>query len=548
VSIIVYAVFTEALLLGSIELENLVLSSKRVPTFRRLASLAIISNAVWFVLALAGMSDFWVTHSEMKFVSLVFLGAFFAISFRALIMGSLFYDKSWKAIPLAVVQPLLLLFPTVFTPQLFTVKFFLSGVDPLASVVGGLITLLGIEIYMSMINRVSVANLKPFQLLQAFLSAWAAEDSTNLERFLDATSREGPVRSQILSLNPPSQRRALIIVPGVHPGPFYPIGSSTLPSDIFARLSLPETIPMVVHSISDHDLNLPSKKQVERYVSSLHQETIIDAGNKMSEPAFKTMNKSTVIGLAFGLTLLIAITQAPFGGEDLPAGVQIAVESYASRAGFSSALIVDAHNSEGTKLNEKETHDAIAAAKQVIDILRSSPRFNFKVGVAHSSEMADSLQRDIGPAGIGLIFFSLENGLDFSLVIVDANNSVIGFREKVLKAFEDATSSRLLEICTSDTHITAAKTSDAKGYLALGDLTGVEKFTQILVSLQRKAKERAKDSTFSSSAVTSNVKTIGSDILSGFSGLLDTASTVAKNGARVLGIIALVIAAIVALI
>ncbi|HKW04318.1 MAG TPA: DUF2070 family protein, partial [Nitrososphaerales archaeon] len=136
----------------------------------------------------------------------------------------------------------------------------------------------------------------------------------------------------------------------------------------------------------------------------------------------------------------------------------------------------------------------------------------------------------------------------FCLVIADANNSILGFREKVMEEFETKTSTRILEICTSDTHVTAAKTRDAKGYLALGDVTQVSKFTEILKALYEMAKSRISPSTFSSSVAISNVKTIGGQILNDFSGLLDSASSVGKYGAEVLAILGIVITAIVALV
>ncbi len=37
---------------------------------------------------------------------------------------------------------------------------------------------------------------------------------------------------------------------------------------------------------------------------------------------------------------------------------------------------------------------------------------------------------DVGPAGFGLLYFQVVN-TRFSIVVVDANNSVLGFREKI---------------------------------------------------------------------------------------------------------------------
>ncbi len=59
----------------------------------------------------------------------------------------------------------------------------------------------------------------------------------------------------------------------------------------------------------------------------------------------------------------------------------------------------------------------------------------------------------------------------------------------------------LLEICTSDTHITAAKAHNVKGYLALGDVTTPETFSKLLVELFDRAKSRVSSGTYETSVV-----------------------------------------------
>ena len=41
---------------------------------------------------------------------------------------------------------------------------------------------------------------------------------------------------------------------------------------------------MVMHSVSDHSLNIPSKKEVEKYLTSLDQHNHLEAGDKCSIP------------------------------------------------------------------------------------------------------------------------------------------------------------------------------------------------------------------------------------------------------------------------
>ena len=92
-----------------------------------------------------------------------------------------------------------------------------------------------------------------------------------------------------------------------------------------------------------------------------------------------------------------------------------------------------------------------------------------------------------------MLYFDLGDASRFCFVITDANNSKLGFREEVFREFEKNTGARILELCTSDTHVTAAKTSSAKGYFALGDLISVEEFGSILKSLHDLAKGRRRN-------------------------------------------------------
>ncbi len=145
---------------------------------------------------------------------------------------------------------------------------------------------------------------------------------------------------------------ALLIVPGVHPGPFSPVGSSNLPGDIYSKLRTEKTIPVIFHSISDHDLNLPSKEEVRKYAESLEEPRIIDRGRTVSLPVEVSEGKATASGFALGKTLLIALTLAPHGMEDLPEIVRTRIEEESSKSGFGESLVIDSHNSLGKKPNE----------------------------------------------------------------------------------------------------------------------------------------------------------------------------------------------------
>jgi len=51
-----------------------------------------------------------------------------------------------------------------------------------------------------------------------------------------------------------------MILPDLHPGPFHPVGGSDIPHKIYKTMN---SSAMVLHSISDHSLNLPSQQDVQ---------------------------------------------------------------------------------------------------------------------------------------------------------------------------------------------------------------------------------------------------------------------------------------------
>jgi len=545
-SLLVYAILAEVTLLLTVGIDRQLLKRQSsVGTYRRLIAISIMSNALWFAVAVVALLVFLATQSETRFAALMIVGMFFAISFRALIFGSVFYGNTVQGLPLSLVQPLFLAIPIMFYPTVFTK----NPLPIISAVLIGFVYVSAVELYLRSINNTeSIGGQKPLQLFQSFLNAWILEDATKMENVLDKVSKPIGVSTGMIKIGENSDGKSvLLVVPGIHPGPFYPVGSSNLPADIYSKLRSPEVIPLTVHSISDHELNLPSKSEVENYVGSLREAKQIDQGVSMSAPIVRKQGKATVTGIVFGSTCLIAITQAPHGMEDFPVKVRMDIESRANAAGFKLALVIDTHNSEGPKPNETECKDAIIAATETIEALTKSKRSDIKVGFAHSSELDTPVPKDIGPAGLGLLVFEVEDN-KFCFVIVDANNSKIGFREDVFREFENETGTKILELCTSDTHVTAAKTSGAKGYLALGDVVSVSDFTKILRSLYEKANSRIGPGSYSSLSVTSQVKTIGSEILREFSGIMDQTSATAKRGAQILGVLSILVIILAAIL
>ena len=85
-----------------------------------------------------------------------------------------------------------------------------------------------------------------------------------------------------------------LVFPGIHPGPYHPVGGSNIPYTIYKSL---DSQAMVMHSISDHAMNLPSAQHVENYVSSLSKCSISDKGATCTEPVSVQINRARVTGI-----------------------------------------------------------------------------------------------------------------------------------------------------------------------------------------------------------------------------------------------------------
>ena len=66
-----------------------------------------------------------------------------------------------------------------------------------------------------------------------------------------------------------------------------------------------------MHSVSDHSLNIPSKKEVEKYIKDLGQMTTTEKGDSCSAPVQVKINNSTSTGIAFGNTAMVMLSLAP---------------------------------------------------------------------------------------------------------------------------------------------------------------------------------------------------------------------------------------------
>ena len=144
--------------------------------------------------------------------------------------------------------------------------------------------------------------------------------------------------SQIRLMASNGESEFRMVLPEIHPGPYHPVGGSNIPYLIYKNL---DSSAMVMHSISDHALNLPSKNEVENYLKNLGNSKVKEEGLVCTEPVTVQINKARVIGLRFGNNPLLFLSLSPHGMEDIPNYMKKEIEQLHQ---LNQQLSQDAHN------------------------------------------------------------------------------------------------------------------------------------------------------------------------------------------------------------
>ncbi|MBE19031.1 MAG: hypothetical protein CMO11_03530 [Thaumarchaeota archaeon] len=526
------------LFFSSIVIERIILWKHPFATFRRLFAVSILPNTVWAVLSAFGLYRFTVLGSEDVFYVMALMGMFSAISIRILILGSVFFNRIVYGVLVSIIQPLILFASIpyiqigIFFPKEQLIQ--LLNKEPFAFSIGIMIPLATMT-YLILLNKTGGDILKnsPVRLLQAFLQAWVSERPKLFEELFDKISLEKDVSTKILEFKTKTNR-SVLIVPEVHPGPFHPIGSSNLPFDLWKWFSNKKYQPLVFHGISGHEHNLPSKNALENYLSSMENFQDVSEGNLCTEAVSVNVGKATVTGFGIGDHALIMITLSPHGMEDFPIFVREKINKLALGVGFNGLILIDSHNSQGSNPMMEDCGNVIEASNRLLRKIRFLPQFPFEVGYAHSSQLDLLMGEDIGPAGIGMILLKI-NGKTYEILGVDANNMVLGLREKLM------VKSSLIEICTSDTHYNASKVMNKLGYSPLGSISSEEDISSVINKLERRAKQSLEKGIFSIKYNTARVRVLGSSLLDDYSIGMDKVFNIAKTGGVFLFLITLII-------
>src|SRR5215216_880468 len=301
----IYLPLSIASLIGSRFLDYLALEGTPVRKLSKIAHVSAFANVFWSLTILLGIAaDFMFSKSSS--MDYVIAGMLLAVGFRMGLFISVFGATTVRGFLVSFIQPLIFFF--AFMPPS---SYHLI----LAQTYGGLafgVGLLAIGIVWSILaERAGRPGVKStFGLFRAFLMAWSENRVDMIEELIEGRAHKNAITTKVIRFLF-ADNQAAIVLPDVHPGPFSMVGGSNLPYVLYESFS---KRALVMHSVSDHSLNIPSKKELEKYVKGLGQKmTTKEKGGTCGAPLQVRINNSTATGIVFGNTAMVMLSLAPTG-------------------------------------------------------------------------------------------------------------------------------------------------------------------------------------------------------------------------------------------
>ena len=479
--------------------------------------MSLFGNVLWLITIVGGIIGSTILSKELS-VFYVAVGMYIFASFRIGIMTTTLGISLKKSCVLCFVQPLamfLILIPIDMWSILYDVQ----------SLAFGIVFLVIAGAWSYLTNRTGLPVIKStHKLLQAYLQSVSHNDPRDMESIISQTSKSSNVTtSQIRFYTDNKENDFRMVLPDIHPGPFSPVGGSDIPHQIYKTMN---SSAMVLHSVSDHSLNLPSQQDVQNYLKDLSKSSVSTKGLTCTEPVTVQLNKARVVGIRLDKAAILLLSLSPHGMEDVPLYIKTEIEQVAKNRNFDSTLIVDSHNAMGGKISQEDSQDMITAAKNALDILVTKTSFPLRYGYANSKSM-NIKAGDLAGGGIGMLCLAFDQKKYF-LCWADANNMENGVREKIVTYLQD-NGCNLVEMFTSDTHFTTMGVRNSNGYYQLGIVTKPERLASWCLSIAKKAEKNIVSGQFEILENKAQVRVMGTGIFEHISMALDSSLKMTKG-------------------
>ena len=499
----------------------LLLTDRRnIADFRRICAVLLAGDVLWIILVICGIIFARLTRSPDALSNVFLFGVFASAGLEFLIIDGVFTERGWLAVILAAIHPAATLVILRFAE--LSLRF-----DPLPAFFGVLAYVMVAAFIILLTRKKTSGGRSALSLFRAFMKTWAGGEAADLERIIADHSEEAQVTTKVVRFQTQAGDMFLVL-PGVHPGPFHPVGSYDLPG-VISRAFKGQGTVMTFHRPGGHERNLATREETDRYAAETSRFartiSLSAAEASIKGPIQTRIGNANVSAMAFSTDMILTVSFAPLGSDDLNAEVETELSGLASAAGF-DATVIDAHNSLEDHQESIDSTDP--GWRQLFERMKLAEATPLRVGYAHSNEFGFGAREDLTENGIGLIMFETSRGKSV-LVLADANNAIPSLRVGTAKALSHL-GYELIEFCTSDSHNLAARgLTTSRGYRALGEATPVESLVKLVVDIAKLAETRLSQSSYGSGLFTSTVKVFGAKTLEEFAVITQSSSVLARR-------------------
>lgn len=479
--------------------------------------MSLFGNMSWLAIILMGLAAFSILGKAELSMLYVAEGMLIFTSFRIGLLTTTLGLSMRKAWAICFIQPMAMYLVLVPEDQWLPT---LS--DPLVMGIGA--TFLAIaSIWSYLTDRAGRPSIRStHELIQAYLASRGRDNYEEVESIIESRSNQSSVlTSQIRFQSNNNDFR--MVLPEVHPGPYHPIGGSNITYRIYKTLN---SSAMIMHSVSDHALNLPSQNAVNDYLGTFSTNVVLKKGSMCTEPVTVSVNKARVTGILFDKTAILFLSLSPHGMEDVPSYIKKEIEQLGNNRDFERILVVDCHNAMGAEVGQEDSQDLIKAAKATMESLVTKEYYKLEFGYANSNGMSINTP-DLGPGGLGILCLQI-NGKKFFLGWSDSNNMENGTREHIVNYFAK-NGLTLIELCTSDTHYSSIVVRTRTGYYPFGKISTPDNIAEWYHTIAKEAEKKLEPTSFEILEHKAHVKVMGSAVLEDFSKALDRSLLLTKG-------------------
>ncbi len=517
-----------------IVISRCVTATEPILDLRRMAILTLATTLLWIAIVNASSAAHMLTNS-LGVVQGFYLGIGLASSFRFLVLKCVSTLGSPRLYAASILPP-------VMSGLVAATAWFPMSTEKLAVTMATMSLLLVVtSTFVNLVNRhgKSSVGIGAIDLFRAFLANWLVGSTSPLEGYFNEMGQEADVVVKLLGFVSNSRTDAIIVVPNIHPGPFRNLGSSNLPWEIQETLQRKHSaVVMVPHGTSGHELDVTSRVYNNLILDSVNN--VADFENTCAEATdmVRACSGSASATCQFmGGVALVTVTCAPNGMEDIPLEIGDEIVNNGKALGAEEVVLIDAHNCIGSSreihvLTSTQLGDLVSAAESAIASAMRLDRHPFTMGADRVIPKEFGLQHGIGPGGIATLVVDV-NGRKTAYVVIDGNNMVSGFREKILEHMDDLVDNA--EVMTTDTHVVNAVSTVDRGYLPVGESIDQAKFMSYIRDCVACARSKAVASSVGyRSCTVRGIRVIGEAKLRSISLLVDSALNLCKRLAALL--------------